>query len=204
MADKISTSSAPKRTMWRFMLRTGLATVIVGLLVGYSMCFVVPEGSNAVVTRFGDPQKSIRQAGLFWKWPWPVEQSHGIDVRRRLHNTPFTATLTRDRKNVILLTYVVWRVEDPLAFLQSLGSAEAADLKLDGMVAASKNFHLGRYDLASLVSTVPGHIKIPEIEQAVLRTFSRRPGRSLASPSSRSASSALPILKRTSRACCNR
>ena len=157
------------RMLLTFILRTGFATMIVGLLVGYSMCFVVPEGSNAVVTRFGDPQKSLQQAGLFWKWPWPIEQSHLIDVRRRLHNTPFTATLTRDRKNVILLSYVVWRVDNPLVFLQSLGSANAAELKLDGMVAASKNFHLGRYDLSALVSTVPGNIKIAEIEQAVLR-----------------------------------
>lgn len=176
MAEDNRGTPSRTRTLLRFTLRTGLAIIIVGLLVGYSMCFVVPEGSNAVVTRFGDPQESIQQAGLFWKWPWPIEQSHSIDVRRQLHNTPFTATLTRDRKNVILLTYVVWRVEDPLVFLQSLGSTEAAELKLDGMVAASKNFHLGRYDLSALVSTVPGNIKIAEIEDAVLRDV-RQPTR---------------------------
>jgi membrane protease subunit HflC len=97
-----------------------------------------------------------------------VERVHQIDVRRRVYNTPYTATLTRDQKNVILLTYAVWRVEDPLLFLQSLGTAEAAEQKLDGMVAASKNFHLGRYDLAALVSTTPGAIQTEAIEQAIL------------------------------------
>jgi membrane protease subunit HflC len=63
----------------------------------------------------------------------------------------------------------VWHVEDPLLFLQSLGTPEAAEQKLDGMVAASKNFHLGRYDLASLVSTTPGAIQTEKIEQAILR-----------------------------------
>jgi hypothetical protein len=43
-------------------------------------------------------------------------------------------------------------------------AAEAAEQKLDGMVAASKNFHLGRYDLSALVSTTPGAIQAEAIE----------------------------------------
>ena len=151
-----------------FVFRIAFAVTIVGLLIAYSAYFQASEGYNAVVTRFGDPVRSIRTAGLYWKWPWPIEQAHQIDVRYRLYNTPYTATLTRDQKNVILLTYAVWRVEDPLLFLQSLGTPEAAEQKLDGMVAASKNFHLGRYDLSALVSTQPGAIQIAQIEHAVL------------------------------------
>ena len=150
------------------VLRIVLAATVVGLIVAYSMYFQVPEGYKAVVTRFGDPVRSLHQPGLSWKWPWPIERVHQIDVRCRLYNTPYTATLTRDQKNVILLTYAVWRVEDPLLFLQSLGSPEAAEQKLDGMVAASKNFHLGRYELSALVSTTPGAIQTEQIEQAIL------------------------------------
>ena len=42
-----------------------------------------------------------------------------VDMRHRFFNTPFTATFTKDRRNVILLSYVVWRVDDPLLFFQS-------------------------------------------------------------------------------------
>ncbi|MBN1853437.1 MAG: protease modulator HflC [Pirellulales bacterium] len=149
-------------------MRIGFAILVIVLLVAYSAFFQVSEGNKAVVTRFGDPVRSIHKAGLQWKWPWPIEQVHSIDVRHQLYNTPYTATLTRDQMNVILLTYVVWRVEDPLLFLQSLGTREATELKLDGMVAASKNFHLGEYDLSALVSTIPDKIKTEQIEQAIL------------------------------------
>jgi len=149
-------------------VRLTIAMAVVGLLVAYSMYFQVSEGYNAVVTRFGNPVRSLQRAGLAWKFPWPIERVHEIDARNRLYNTPYTATLTRDQKNVILLTYVVWRVEDPLLFLQSLGAPEAAEQKLDGMVAASKNFHLGRYELSSLVATTPGAIRTEAIERAIL------------------------------------
>lgn len=160
-----------RRSLAGFFWRVGLALVLVASLVAYSMTFQVPEGFNAVVTRFGKPMEDriATSAGLHWKLPYPIEQVHPIDMRRRIFNTPFTATFTRDRKNVILLDYVVWRVEKPLLFLQSVGTPEVAEQKLTGMVADKKNFHMGNYDLSALVSTNLGEIKTVEIESLVLR-----------------------------------
>ena len=118
--DDVATVRKPSALA--MMIRLVLAVAVVGLVVAYSMYFQVSEGSKAVVTRFGDPVRALHQAGLAWKWPWPIERVHTIDIRRRLYNSPYTATLTRDQKNVILLTYAVWRVEDPQLFLQSLGT----------------------------------------------------------------------------------
>ena len=167
MPENSHSQVSERSTVAAFVFRLALTAAIVGLLAAYSAYFQVSEGNNAVVTRFGEPVRSVLKAGPFWKWPWPIERVHQIDVRRRIYSTPFTATLTRDQKNVILLTYVVWRVEDPLLFLQTLGSREAAQGKLDGMVSASKNFHLGKYDLSALVSTNPEDIKVDEIEDAI-------------------------------------
>ncbi len=152
----------------QLLFRVLFAAIIVGLLMSYGSSFTVREGFNAVVTRFGDPTRVLTSAGFYWKWPWPVEEAHQINTRLRYHNTPFTATFTRDRKNVVLLAYVVWRVEEPLLYFQSLGSAEAAEQKLDGMIASAKNFHMGNYELTALVSTDPSQIKIEEIEEAIL------------------------------------
>jgi membrane protease subunit HflC len=88
-------------------------------------------------------------------------------MRNRFFNTPFTATFTRDRRNVVLLSYVVWSVADPLLFFQSLGTLESAEQKLDGMVTAGKNFHFGRYDLTAIVSTNQQDIQLEQIEQAI-------------------------------------
>ena len=162
---------SPRRSVWVFLWRAGFAVFLVAVLAVYSMTVQVPEGFNAVVTRFGRPleDRLATSAGLHWKLPYPIEQSHQIDMRRRIFNTPYTATFTRDRKNIILLDYVVWRVEKPLLFLQAVGTPEAAEQKLTGMVADKKNYHMGNYDLASLVSTDSADIKAEEIEALVLR-----------------------------------
>ncbi len=162
-------AAAEQRSAWPAILSRFLfALVVVGLLVAYGSTFTVQEQESAIVTRFGQPVQQRDEPGLYAKWPWPVEQVHFIDRRYKYHNTPFTETFTYDRKNVVMETYVVWRVEEPLLFFQSLGRAEEAEQKLDGMVSAAKNFHMGNFALSSLVSTDPDEIRTPEIERLIL------------------------------------
>jgi membrane protease subunit HflC len=150
------------------ILRCLFAVFLVGLLATHSAYFAVREGEAAVVTRFGQPIREVTQPGPHFKWPWPIEQARPIDLRWRVFNTPYTATLTRDRKNVILLTYVAWHVEKPLLFLQAVGDADAAERKLDGMVTAAKNIRVGDHDLSALLSTDAADLRGDDIEQAIL------------------------------------
>jgi len=168
----------PRLSLPSILWRAVLALVVVGLLIAYGSSYTVTEGFSAIVTRFGDPVQvrnsagKTDEAGFYWKWPWPIEEVHVIDMRMHYYNTPFTETFTKDNKNIQLLTYVVWRVDDPLLYFQSLGTPEEAERKLDGMVAAKKNYHMGNYKLTALVSTDPQQIKTPEIEQAILKDVS--------------------------------
>jgi membrane protease subunit HflC len=159
---------ARRRPLRGILWQIVVATIVVGLIVAYGSTHQVSEGHSSVVTRFGEPVRVVNRPGLKWKWPWPIETVHVIDMRYRFFNTPFTATFTRDRRNVILLSYVVWHVQDPLLFFQSLGTPEAAEQKLDGMVTAGKNYHFGRYDLTAVVSINPDNIQLDSIEQAIL------------------------------------
>ena len=161
-------SSHPTATVLGLALRCLFAALLVGMLAIHSAYFPVREGEAAVITRFGQPIREVTQPGPHFKWPWPIEQVRPIDLRWRVFNTPYTATLTRDRKNVILLTYVAWHVEQPLLFLQSVGDADAAERKLDGMVTAAKNIRVGDHDLTALLSVNPADLRADDIEQSIL------------------------------------
>ncbi|MDZ7618896.1 MAG: protease modulator HflC [Patescibacteria group bacterium] len=166
---------AADRQSWGAILsRMVFALIVVALLVAYGASYTVQEGTSAIVTRFGRPVQVRTEPGFYGKWPWPIEQVHAIDMRYRYYNTPFSATFTRDRKNIVLATYVVWRVDNPLLFFQAIGTPDEAEKKLDGIVSAAKNFQMGNYELASLVSTVPGEIRTPEIEERVLAYVQER------------------------------
>ena len=151
-----------------YSLRIILAFLLFGLILFQTIVLPLPEGFKAVITHFGKPDRIASEAGPSIKWPWPIDDSYMFDCRKKLYNTKFTQTLTKDKKSIILLTYIIWQIEDPLKFLQSVGTSKNAEDKLDGMVSNAKNNVLGDYDLNNLVSTDPSSLKIDEIENKIL------------------------------------
>jgi membrane protease subunit HflC len=129
---------------------------------------VVQEGHAVLVTRFGHPLRAATHAGLHWKLPWPIDQTSLLDMRRRVYETGQAEMLTRDKKNVIARTFVVWRIDDPLTFTQAIGTERGAEDKLDGLLTNAAIGTLGGHDLSALVSTNPADLQVDRIESELL------------------------------------
>ena len=149
-------------------LRAAVGTLALAAIVFNATAIIVTEGQTALVTRFGRPVRMAADAGLHWKLPWPIDSAIRLDMRRRVYETGLTEMLTRDKKNVIARTFVVWRIGDPLTFTQALGSEGAAGGKLDGLLANAAIGILGGHDLSALVSTNPSDLQMDAIESELL------------------------------------
>jgi modulator of FtsH protease HflC len=149
-------------------LRGSVGTLALFAIVFHAMGVVVREGQAVLVTRFGKPLRTATEAGLHWRLPWPIDEVAPIDMRRKVYETGHTEMLTRDKKNIIVRTFVVWRVGDPLVFAQSIGPEGSAEAKLDGLLTNAAIGTLGGHDLSSLVSTEPKDLQVDAIESELL------------------------------------
>ena len=149
-------------------LRAVVGTLALALIVFHAMAVVVTEGHTALITRFGRPVRAATQAGLHWRLPWPIDAASLLDMRRRVYETGHTEMLTRDKKNIIARTFVVWRIGDPLSFSQAIGIDGAAEAKLDGLLTNAAIGTLGGHDLSALVSTNASDLQVDQIESELL------------------------------------
>jgi membrane protease subunit HflC len=149
-------------------LRAVVGSLALGAIVFHAMAVVVREGEAVLVTRFGRPLRAATQTGLHWKLPWPIDEASVLDMRRRVYETGHTEMLTRDKKNIIARTFVVWRIGEPLAFTQAIGSEGGAEAKLDGLLTNAAIGTLGGHDLSALVSTNPSDLQMDQIESELL------------------------------------
>lgn len=149
-------------------LRAVVGSLALAAILFSAMGVVVREGQAVLVTRFGRPLRAATQAGLHWKLPWPIDQASLLDMRRRVYETGHTEMLTRDKKNIIARTFVVWRIGDPLAFTQAVGAEGGAEGKLDGLLTNAAIGTLGGHDLSALVSTNPADLQTDQIEAELL------------------------------------
>ena len=153
-------------------MRRHLAMIFLGLIAAalfvlLQLLFTVREGEVAVVTQLGKPVRAITEAGLYRRWPWPVEQVHRYDNRTRAHEGSFEETLTQDGKNVLVEVYAGWRIRDPVKFLERVGTIEQAESNIDGLVRTYKNAALGQVRFSNLVNVDASELRLEQIEKQI-------------------------------------
>lgn len=140
------------------------ALIVVAIIGFFGFVFKVNEGECAVVTRFGAARAEITQAGMYLRLPWPFEDVSVYDARKQYLDSGYLETLTHDKKNVIMQTYAIWSIEDPLRYYTSVGDTALAEKYLGDLITNTKNGTMGSYELSDLVSMEKDNIKIGEIE----------------------------------------
>ena len=144
---------------------TALAVTLVLFWFGFTC--VVREGSCAVILRFGAVRQEITEAGLYFKLPWPFETVSTYDSRLQYLESYSLETTTKDKRNVVLQSYVVWKIDDPVLYHNSVGAKNAVNNYINDQVSSATNGTLGGYDLVNLVSLEKEEIKIDTIQQEI-------------------------------------
>jgi len=145
-----------------------LIAVIFLVMVVYLVTFQVRETQSAFVTRFGKPVREVTKPGLYRKWPAPIEQVHKFDSRMRVLEAELGETTTSGTVPIIVNTYVVWRVAEPLKFLNAVKTVENAELKLRTQINDSQNRVIGQHAFGEFVNSDPDRIKFDQIQEEML------------------------------------
>jgi membrane protease subunit HflC len=77
-------------------------------------------------------------------------------------------TTAKDAVPIIVNTYVVWRIAEPLKFLNSVGTVEKAETKLYSQITDTQNRVIGQHSFGEFVNSDPGKIKFNQIEAEML------------------------------------
>ena len=109
------------------------------------------ETEFVLVTQFGRPIYTVTDAGLHVKWPW--WSSTYFDRRLRVYNPRPSEFLTRDKKNLVIESYVGVEDRRPIRFVQTVGDATAAEMRLHDIIWSGLSAALGTHDLESIIST---------------------------------------------------
>jgi membrane protease subunit HflC len=168
--------------MKRNPLTIAIGAVLLVIFVALLFCFQVRKSEVAVVTRFGRPIRTITAPGLQGKLPWPIERVHKLDKRIQNFDGKFEETLTSDGFNLMVMTYVGWRISDPAAFFPKFTRDTAdsemtireAEKTLEAVVRSAKNEIVGQHPFSDFISTDEKKLKFSEIENNILQKVQER------------------------------
>ncbi len=129
-----------------------LALVIVLAIVAYSSLFTVQQTERVLIAQFGEVVDTIDTPGLHVKLPFV---QNVISFDRRLLNVelPGEEVILGDQRRLIVDSFTVFRITDPLKFYQAVGPLpDAIRGRLNSIVTSSMRRVLGKNSLLDVLS----------------------------------------------------
>ena len=135
-------------------LIAGLVALIALAYVLSSSIFIVDQRKFAVVFSFGQIVRVIEQPGLQIKYPAPFENVRFFDRRiMTIDNPEAERFITAEKKNLLVDSYVKWRIVDPRKFFISFkGDERLAEDRLTQLVRSALNEEFTKRTVRELIS----------------------------------------------------
>jgi len=147
---------------------TILVAAVIIIVALMFVCFQVRQTEFALVTRFGKPVRQFVEPGFHFRWPVPIEQVLKFDARMRTFEAEIGETTTKGAVPIIVNTYVVWRINDPLKFFNAVGTIDQAKSKLRSQINDTQNKITGLHEFGEFVNSDPEKIRFEQIQQQML------------------------------------
>lgn len=115
-----------------------LPAVLLALTLLFSSLVITKPGEYRVIKQFGKivrvEENDGSSYGISFKIPL-IQSETVISSRMKLSDLPASDVMTSDKKSMISDCFVMWRIEDPVRFLQKLsGSAQNAESRISSNV----------------------------------------------------------------------
>lgn len=125
--------------------------VFLGVLLLLQSIYIVPEGEQVMITRFGKPiGEPVDEPGLKFRRPF-IDKVRPFQKRILEWDGNVTEIPTKEKRNILVDTYARWRISDPKVFLESLKDELSAQSRLDGILNGETRDAVARHNQAELI-----------------------------------------------------
>ena len=128
-----------------------LVLIVAGVL--YSNSFVVTKPNQyTMIQQFGKVVAVRDEPGLSFKIPF-VQNAKTIPNTVLLYDLPISDVITKDKKTMVADSFVLWKVSDPLTFIQTLnGNVSNAEARISTIVYNSMKNVISNLSQTEIIS----------------------------------------------------
>ena len=135
-----------------------LAVVLSVVALASMTLFTVDQRERAIVFQLGEVKEVITTPGLKFKWPF-IQNVRYFDARILTLDTPDAERyITSEKKNLLVDTFVKWRINDARQYYISVGDEVRAQTRISQTVNATLREEVGKRTVHEVVSEDRGEI----------------------------------------------
>jgi membrane protease subunit HflC len=134
-------------------LVAALAALVVVVLIAAASLFTVQQTEQVLITQFGRPVRLITEPGLHAKVPF-IQTVISFDRRLLNYELPSEEVILGDQRRLIVDSFVLFRISDPLRYYQAVGPTEdGIRARLNSVASSAMRRVLGNEQLLNVLST---------------------------------------------------
>lgn len=129
-----------------------LAGVLAAVVLASMALFTVDQRERAIVFQLGEVREVIATPGLHIKWPL-IQNVRYFDARILTLDTPDAERyITSEKKNLLVDTFVKWKINDTRQYYISVGDEVQAQTRISQTVNATLREEFGKHTVHEVVS----------------------------------------------------
>jgi len=132
------------------MVQLIVVLIILAVLGLSQAAYVISEWQQAIVTRFGQPIRTVREPGLYVKLPL-IHTLTRFDKRVLATDAPPGEYLTLDKKRLVVDHISRWEIADPLQFFRTMRDERGAMARLDDIIVARLRQEIAKEDFKAII-----------------------------------------------------
>jgi len=136
-----------------------LPVIFIAALVVLNSIYFVYEGEYGIIKRFDEVVAVKHQAGLGIKIPF-IENKTSLTKKYVMHDIQQTDVLTLDKRSMIVDTYAVWHIVDPLRFLQTAATIREGERRIENTVYGTLKTTISEINQAEIIESRTGEYNV--------------------------------------------
>ena len=124
---------------------------VIAIVILSSSMFVVNMTQSAIVLELSKPKETIVEPGLYFKIPFFQRVRYFSNQLLDNDSSP-AEVITKDKKNLLLDNFTMFRIVDPLKFLETVRGEQGARARLDDIVYSELRVEIGQHNLIDIVT----------------------------------------------------
>ena len=141
---------------------------VIAIVIISSSMFTVHMTQNAVVLELSKPKEIITEPGLYFKLPF-IQKVRYFSKQLLDNDSNPTEVITKDKKNLLVDNFTMFRIVDPLKFLETVRGERSARARLDDIIYSELRVEIGTHDLHDVVTETRDSIMAKVTKEANIK-----------------------------------
>lgn len=141
---------------------------VIAIVILSSSMFTVHMTQNAVVLELSKPKEIITEPGLYFKIPF-LQKVRYFSKQLLDNDSNPTEVITKDKKNLLVDNFTMFKIVDPLKFLETVRGERSARARLDDIIYSELRVEIGTHDLHDVVTETRDSIMAKVTKEANIK-----------------------------------